>query len=228
MTSKSTTINLFTVFILFFSSVLQAEVARSSFTTNIQDREPIDQLYALTDGLKEVFYFTELKNLQGQTITHQWSTAGKASHSITFDVGANRWRVYSSKTLNKPEGTWTVTVSDANGLILKEESISYGNAGAIESDTTTSPEKATSTNKSIKENTSETAVTTKPETQTKDATNTDPDKPEQDTAEQMKTNNSTAKPESETAKSDMNKTGTDDKTESDNKAETDKPVWDNL
>lgn len=218
---KLTTYSLFTLFIFFLSSTIQAEVSRSSFTTNIQDREPIDQLYALTDNLKEVFYFTELKDLQGQTITHQWSNAGKASHSITFDVGANRWRVYSSKTLNKPEGTWTVTVSDANGLILKEESISYGNAGAVEN---TTPEN--DSNQKQEENAPKKTTESTPEKQTEETSNPPADTPEKETANQVDSSTD------ETTATNTENATTDKKgnltREEDGKTDNNKPVWDKL
>jgi hypothetical protein len=206
---KLTTPHLLTLFIFLFSTSIHAEVSRSTFTTNIQDREPVDQLYALTDNLKEVFYFSELKNLQGQTITHQWSNAGKASHSITFDVGANRWRVYSSKTLNKPEGTWTVTVSDANGLILKEESISYGNAGTAEITNRTPQEKTTN-----EEETTLSAETNTPHTEAEKQETTGVETSTQKTSKQADAN--------------TNKTPDDQSEENTENTDNNQPVWDNL
>ena len=72
----------------------------------------------------KVYYFTELKGMKGAQVSHRWAFNGKQEAQVDFTVGSPRWRVYSIKTI-KPDqiGTWTVTVVDSNGNVLKTESI---------------------------------------------------------------------------------------------------------
>ena len=95
------------------SSVGKQRVARGLFTTNIVDREPVDQVLILSNAVKQIYFFTDLRHYQGQTITHRWEHEGKLVMEKTFEVGAPRWRVYSEKDLEPAmTGTWTVVVSD--------------------------------------------------------------------------------------------------------------------
>ncbi len=91
-------------------------VARGLFSTNIIDREPVDQVVILTNLVDQIYFYTDLRNYQGQTITHRWEFEGKLVTEKKFDVGGSRWRVYSHKDL-KPNmtGTWRVIVSDERG-----------------------------------------------------------------------------------------------------------------
>ena len=109
-------------------SVAEGEVSRALFTSAVHNREPIDQLNILSELISEVFFFTEFKNYQGHTLTHQWSHNHKISHSIPFEVKGKRWRVFSSKTFvpgAKQEGTWTVKILDEAGNVISENSIDY-------------------------------------------------------------------------------------------------------
>lgn len=91
-------------------------VARGLFSTNIIDREPVDQVIILTNAVKQIYFYTDLRNYQGQTITHRWEFEGKLVTEKKFEVGGARWRVYSHKDLNPTMiGTWTVVVSDGRG-----------------------------------------------------------------------------------------------------------------
>ena len=91
-------------------------VARGLFSTNVIDREPVDQVIILTNAVDQVYFYTDLRNYQGQTITHRWEFEGKLVSEKKFEVGGSRWRVYSQKELNPTMiGTWTVVVSDGRG-----------------------------------------------------------------------------------------------------------------
>ncbi len=91
-------------------------VARGLFSTNVIDREPVDQVIILTNAVDQVYFYTDLRNYQGQTITHRWEFEGKLVSEKKFEVGGSRWRVYSQKDLNPTMiGTWTVVVSDGRG-----------------------------------------------------------------------------------------------------------------
>jgi hypothetical protein len=104
-----------------------SHVARAVFTTAIADREPVDKLTTLPNTVDRVFFFSDLRDLAGQIVTHRWEYAGEVKAEVTFKVGNSaRWRVYSSKNL-LPEwtGTWTVVVSNQDGQPLQTSTLEY-------------------------------------------------------------------------------------------------------
>lgn len=101
-------------------------VSRAQFTSAVLDREPTDELSAISPGAENVFFFTELRNMEGTTVTHRWSLNGAVMAEVSFNVRASRWRIYSSKTL-LPEwrGDWVVDVVDENGTVLETRTVGY-------------------------------------------------------------------------------------------------------
>lgn len=107
-----------------------ANVKRAHFTHDIKDREPTDVIdgivAAKAEGLRRVYFFTELLDLKGQTIRHQWLHEGKLKTELKFEVRGNRWRVNSSKRLNPAAmGSWQVKVVNEAGNVLVSESFEY-------------------------------------------------------------------------------------------------------
>ena len=101
------------------SPVPDAYVARALFTTGIVDREPVDQVVSVDENQTSIYFFTDLRNLQGRTVTHRWEFEGQFMGEVKFEVGGPRWRVYSKKTLNPGmSGKWTVLVLDQSGWPL--------------------------------------------------------------------------------------------------------------
>ncbi len=98
------------------SPVPDARVARAIFTTGIVDREPVDELAELPADAGEVYFFTELRGLEGRTVSHRWEYEGRVMAEVPFAVGGDRWRVYSVKTMSPAlVGKWTVMVVDESG-----------------------------------------------------------------------------------------------------------------
>jgi hypothetical protein len=111
------------------SPVPDAYVARAQFTTAVVDREPVDQVMELDAQADRIYFFTDLRNLQGRTITHRWEFEGKILSEVHFKVGGPRWRVYSAKSLNLGEtGKWTVFVLDESGWPLHATIFKHGEA----------------------------------------------------------------------------------------------------
>jgi hypothetical protein len=105
----------------------EGEVARAAFAQAIEDREPMGEIEHLPEGADEVYYFTELRGLEGQTVTHRWLYQGEVKAEVSFEVGGPRWRVYSSKDL-LPDwtGDWTVEVVSGDGRVLRQSAITFG------------------------------------------------------------------------------------------------------
>jgi hypothetical protein len=104
-------------------------VTRAAFSTEISEREPVNQITVVTTEMDKVFFFTEIVGLAGMTVTHRWVYDGETKAEVQFQIGADRWRVYSSKTLI-PEwvGTWSVDVLDGEGNKIYTASLDYQRA----------------------------------------------------------------------------------------------------
>ncbi|MDH3520924.1 MAG: DUF2914 domain-containing protein [Myxococcales bacterium] len=101
-------------------------VARGVFTSGIVDREPIDEVRVLENDATQIYYFSELRDLAGQSVVHRWEFNGSVMAEVPFDVGGSRWRVSSSKTLDPSWlGDWTVSVVDGAGRVLQQDTFTY-------------------------------------------------------------------------------------------------------
>jgi hypothetical protein len=105
-------------------------IVRAQLTNNVKNREPVDLIKGTVSAegqsLKRLYYFTEFRNMKGQTLSHRWIHEGKTVAEINFNVRGNRWRVYSSKYLTPSmAGHWQVLLVDAGGEPLKTERFSF-------------------------------------------------------------------------------------------------------
>ncbi|HED16675.1 MAG TPA: DUF2914 domain-containing protein [Gammaproteobacteria bacterium] len=104
-------------------------VARSAFTQTIIDREPQDQIISLSNDQDAVYYFTEIRDMSGQEITHRWLYNARVMAEVSFQIGSNRWRVWSKKYLVSGwTGLWTVEVVDQAGTIIHSDIFTYTDA----------------------------------------------------------------------------------------------------
>lgn len=119
-------------------------VARTAITSGIDNREPVDNVSSVTTEVGKLFYFTELRGMEGQTVTHRWEHNGEVMAEIPFEIGGPRWRVYSSKNLAPSlTGEWKVSVLDANGNPLSSNTFAYNQAPAANATSDMAPKEAT-------------------------------------------------------------------------------------
>jgi len=125
------------------SGFSRGSVVRSAFTTEIAEREPTQNLQKLTNDSGQVMFFTELRDMAGQTAIHRWEYDGKVVAEVEFDVKGPRWRVWSSKSL-VPQwiGDWKVSVINGAGEVISEKNLSYDMAKAAISQQETAIEKS--------------------------------------------------------------------------------------
>lgn len=108
------------------------QVARAQFTSGIRNREPIDRLVVASPLIREVYFFTDLRHLQGRTVTHRWRYNGQVVSQVPFAVGGPRWRVNSKKEIDPDQvGEWSVTVVDQSGWPLYTELFRYENGAPL-------------------------------------------------------------------------------------------------
>jgi hypothetical protein len=111
------------------SPVPDAYVARAIFTSEVVNREPVDQIVSAGTEMDSIYFFTDLRNLQGRTVKHRWEFDGQFMGEIEFQVGGPRWRVFSRKTLYPGQsGKWTVLVLDQSGWPLHASIFMQGEA----------------------------------------------------------------------------------------------------
>jgi len=102
---------------------LSGSASRAIFTTGITNREPVDDLNSVAVSSRTVSFFTELVNLNGKIITHRWSVNGQVVYTKDFKVGANRWRVWTTKTITPYANDLVVVQIMVNGQAISQETI---------------------------------------------------------------------------------------------------------
>ena len=109
------------------SNCLAGEVSRALFTIGVDNREPVIMVDSIdSSAYKSISFFTELNDLSGHNVTHQWTFNDKVMFEKTFEVNGSRWRVWTSKTLIPTwTGTWTVNVLDDDRSVLASNSFEY-------------------------------------------------------------------------------------------------------
>lgn len=110
-------------------AIIDARIRRAQLTSGVRGREPIDKLplvIAANSAGKTLYYFTELKNMRGTTVTHNWLREGTLMLSVKFNVESNRWRAFSNSHLRqKSAGRWRVEVVDNKGKIITHTDFVY-------------------------------------------------------------------------------------------------------
>lgn len=114
----------------------EGHVERALFTTAINGLEPVDNLSELNGDSEQVFFFTELRNMDGSVLTHSWEHKGEVIAEVELNVEGPRWRTWSSKRLTPGmRGSWAVVIINESGDILAEKVLDY-NPGDLISETT--------------------------------------------------------------------------------------------
>jgi hypothetical protein len=111
----------------------RGSVVRSIFTTAVKDREPVDKLNNEKSDASQIYFFTELRDMSGQTAIHRWEHNGKVAAEVKFNVRGPRWRVWSSKTFSpNAEGEWKVSVLNGAGEVIAEDVMDYTGPAAAQ------------------------------------------------------------------------------------------------
>lgn len=104
----------------------EAGVSRSAFTSAIENKEPVSELKTISNNTGKVYFFTELLGLSGHTISHRWEYNNKVLAEVAFNIGADRWRTWSSKSILPGwTGIWTVSVLDEGGNVIEQNKFEY-------------------------------------------------------------------------------------------------------
>ena len=109
------------------SNGFAGEVSRAIFTIGVDNREPVIQVDSIdSTAYTSISFFTELMDLTGHNVTHQWTFDDKVMFEKTFEIRGPRWRIWTSKSLIPDwTGTWTVNVLDDDRTVLASRSFEY-------------------------------------------------------------------------------------------------------
>jgi len=102
----------------------RGSVVRSTFTSSIDNREPVDTFEKYQDDSGRVYFFTELRDMSGQTAKHRWEHKGEVVAEVEFNVRGPRWRVWSSKQFQPNlAGEWKVSVINGANEVISEKTL---------------------------------------------------------------------------------------------------------
>lgn len=109
---------------------IDRRLTRAQLTSGMRGREPLDKLTSIIGANsqgKRLYYFTELKNMRGTTVSHNWLREGVVMLSVKFKIGSNRWRIFSNTYLRpKLAGRWRVeTIDNGTGKVMGRKDFIY-------------------------------------------------------------------------------------------------------
>ena len=107
------------------SAVFPEGLMRAVITSSIWKKEPVDKLTSpimvKQNRARSVFYFTELKGMKGETVSHVWKYKGKVKFIKKIKILGDRWRASTSKLMNHASlGDWSVQLTTAEGKVMNE------------------------------------------------------------------------------------------------------------
>lgn len=115
---------------LCYADSFNGDVVRALFTTKIKNNEPQNEVLILENNKRNIYFFTELRDMQGKTIIHRWEYQGDVVKKEHIKIKPGKTKVYSKyRLLPKQTGRWTVVVTDEKGWPLKAAIFKYVRKG---------------------------------------------------------------------------------------------------
>ena len=104
----------------------QQNISEAEFAKKIIDRVPINIVREFDNSLGKIYFFTNIRNLQGTSVKHRWIYNNKVMADVIFDIKGPRWRVWSSKNLwHTWTGKWIVEVLTSENEVLYKKEFNY-------------------------------------------------------------------------------------------------------
>ncbi len=107
------------------SAQLHPNISRAGLATSMKDKEPYGDIelpfLVNSEQAKGLFYFTEINNMKGNIVFHEWLKEGDSIYKRKIKIRGNRWRVSTSKLFNnKHVGEWQARTLDQQGKVLNK------------------------------------------------------------------------------------------------------------
>ncbi|MEH6582456.1 MAG: DUF2914 domain-containing protein [Halioglobus sp.] len=106
------------------TAIVSATVKRLLITDGVNANEPQGDISDIRQrskvkGLVRIYAYSEVHNLQGETLHYRWLHAGELIADVKIKVRSNSWRSYASKYLNdQMRGNWRVELESSEGELL--------------------------------------------------------------------------------------------------------------
>lgn len=102
---------------------LSKNISRAGLVQGFSKSEPYGQakLPVMVNEIKAegLFFFTEVKNMQGRTVFHEWLKEGKTMYKYKFVMRSNEGKMHTSKLFTySSAGQWQVRIITPQGKIL--------------------------------------------------------------------------------------------------------------
>lgn len=106
-------------------SHIKVKVAK--LTSEVKNLTVTDQLQkTIPKYIRQVSFFTQIENANGQTISHRWIYNGQIMATIPLKIKSNLYRTWSTKRLSSAwPGTWYVEVVSSDNKIIYRTSFNY-------------------------------------------------------------------------------------------------------
>jgi len=104
---------------------LHLNILRARLAKGMQDKEPYGDVelpfLVNSEQSKGLFYFTEINNMKGNTVFHEWLKNDKSIYKRKIKIRGNRWRISTSKLFNNHHvGEWQVRTLDQQGRVFNK------------------------------------------------------------------------------------------------------------
>ena len=102
-------------------------ISQAVFAKSVEERVPLEIMTEADNSLGKIYFFTNIRNLTGDKITHRWIYKDKVKAEINFNIKGKRWRVWSSKNLwHTWTGQWKVEVLNQHNQVLLTKIFEFG------------------------------------------------------------------------------------------------------
>jgi hypothetical protein len=102
--------------------ILEPKIKRFLLTKSISNREPhgeLDEIRFNVDGSAVIWAYSECVDKKDSLLKYVWRYEGKTVASVPAAVRGDRWRSYSSKTINhRMSGAWRVELQDGEDRLM--------------------------------------------------------------------------------------------------------------
>ena len=108
-------------------------VTSMAFTTSIDDGKPAASQKAFENTVNEIYFYTVLEGLEGQSVTHRWKYAGRVISNAAIAVTGDPFPTWSSNKMESNwTGFWTVEVLDKNDKVVGVSTFEYNHPRNIQ------------------------------------------------------------------------------------------------
>lgn len=100
-------------------------VAEAVIATDVQDRQPVDNLTSVEANVGTVYCWTRITGAEGEMqVEHVWYHGQNEMARVSLTIAGSNWRTWSSKNIVPDRaGEWRVDIVGPDGSVL--DSVSF-------------------------------------------------------------------------------------------------------